>query len=443
MCRGLSVIAVLLGVGLVGAACADSDGNSENTASTSSSSIEVGPASSGSGPTGSASSALPTSTPSSAAPSVPTTIVAGTPATGAGLSDPPGTVLAAEPMAGPGSGSQGWRIRYASTSIDGDPIEVTGMVFAPAGPTPPAGRPVLAWAHGTTGLADACAPSLDGAAQLALLFGPILDQGYVIAATDYEGLGGPGLHPYLVGESEGRGVLDSVRAAVALPGTGAVERALLWGPSQGGHAALWAGQLAPTYAPELDLLGVVASAPASIGETGDPENEGLAAGRDDLGGFLPMIVAGYAAAYDDVDPAQYLTPAAMDRLGVVDEGCLADVFAAYAGLGVDGILDAEAWNLPTGPVTGPLGGHLIDNQPGNSAIPAPVLIVQGTADTIVPPAGPEAIADRLCALGTVVDFRLYDGADHIGVNLVSLPDVEAFAAARLSGGPPTSTCPPA
>ena len=86
--------------------------------------------------------------------------------------------------------------------------------------------------------------------------GKVVSQGYVVVATDYEGLGTPGTHPYLVGESEARGVLDIVKAAQQIPETGASNKTFVWGQSQGGQAALFAGEIQPTYAPELDLLGV-------------------------------------------------------------------------------------------------------------------------------------------------------------------------------------------
>jgi dipeptidyl aminopeptidase/acylaminoacyl peptidase len=84
-----------------------------------------------------------------------------------------------------------------------------------------------------------------------------------VAATDYPGLGTNGIHPYLIGESEGRAVLDSVRAARDLPDSGATDRFAVWGHSQGGHAALYAGELAARDAPELKLVGVAAAAPAT------------------------------------------------------------------------------------------------------------------------------------------------------------------------------------
>ena len=123
--------------------------------------------------------------------------------------------------------------------------------------------PILTIAHGTTGIADACAPSTGPARTELALMGPAIDAGYLVAMSDYEGLGTPGRHPYLVGESEGRGVLDAARAAGQLPDADPGEQLAIFGYSQGGHGALWAGQLAPEWTPELELVGTVAGAPAT------------------------------------------------------------------------------------------------------------------------------------------------------------------------------------
>ena len=147
----------------------------------------------------------------------------------------------------------------------GNAIAVSGSVFAPDGPAPAAGRPVIAWAHPTTGVASRCGPSLasDGGATGVPGLSAFIAAGYVVTATDYPGLGTPGPHPYLVGESEGRAVIDSVRMAGHLDGAHAGTRYAVWGHSQGGHAALWAGQLAPEYGSGLELIAVATAAPAT------------------------------------------------------------------------------------------------------------------------------------------------------------------------------------
>jgi acetyl esterase/lipase len=162
--------------------------------------------------------------------------------------------------------SRTWTLLYRSTSLRGKAIGVSGFVMLPKGKPPKQGWPVVSWAHGTSGIADSCAPSRDPKGPYTLYLEPQLrawlEAGYAIANTDYEGLGTPGVHPYLVGRSEGRGVVDIVRATRQLDRRLA-RRYVIAGHSQGGHAALFAAALAPKRAPELRLRGVAAYAPAS------------------------------------------------------------------------------------------------------------------------------------------------------------------------------------
>ena len=120
-----------------------------------------------------------------------------------------GKLISVQPMFGAPQGARAYRILYWSTGLDGKRIEVSGVVIAPRGPQPPGGRPVVAWAHPTTGVVSRCAPSL-ARVVFASIQGlrEMLDRGYVVAATDYPGLGTPEVHPYLVGTSEARAVLE-------------------------------------------------------------------------------------------------------------------------------------------------------------------------------------------------------------------------------------------
>ena len=180
------------------------------------------------------------------------------------LAGRPGTLIRTEPMHGAPDDAAAYRVLYRSRGLHNEPIAVSGVVIVPAGPAPPDGRPIVAWAHPTTGVVPRCAPSL-----ALFMFQQIqglrdmVERGYVVTATDYPGLGTAGPHPYLVGISEGRAVLDSVRAARIIGGADGSRRFAVWGHSQGGQASLYTGILAKTYAPELDLVGVAAAAPAT------------------------------------------------------------------------------------------------------------------------------------------------------------------------------------
>jgi len=161
-----------------------------------------------------------------------------------------------------------WRILYRSVSFRGEPIVVSATVLVPFGAPPADGWPVIAWAHGTTGIVNKCGPSRlpDPLVRIGGI-NQVINGRYVVVATDYPGLGVGPTHPYLVGLSEGRAVLDSIRAVQAMPAAHAGDRVALFGFSQGGHAVLWANQIAPGYAPELDLVGVAALAPPTyLGE---------------------------------------------------------------------------------------------------------------------------------------------------------------------------------
>ena len=147
---------------------------------------------------------------------------------------------------------------------------MSGTVSVPRGHAPKGGWPVITWGHGTTGIADACAPSRDSASNpahgLISYAYPLLQRwlkaGYAVVRTDYEGLGTPGAHPYLIGRSEGYSMLDAVRAARKLDKR-LGRRVIISGHSQGGQSALWAASLAPKWTPELKVRGTVALAPVS------------------------------------------------------------------------------------------------------------------------------------------------------------------------------------
>ena len=141
----------------------------------------------------------------------------------------PGTIIRQEPMPFPPAGASALRVLYRSTGINGEPIAVSGVVIVPPGPAPAEGRRIVAWAHPTTGVVPHCAPSLAlFVYQQMQGLRPLIERGYAVAATDYPGLGTPEPHPYLIGESEGRAVLDSVRAARSLPGMGGGHEFAVW-----------------------------------------------------------------------------------------------------------------------------------------------------------------------------------------------------------------------
>jgi len=327
-------------------------------------------------------------------------------------------------------GAQAWAVLYHSRSTDGHDVAVSGLVVAPAaGPVPAGGRPVVAWAHGTAGLADRCAPSSRGLAGLRA-FGKVwlarlLNRGYVVVATDYEGLGTPGVHPYLVGESEAHSVLDAVRSARQLRGARAGSRVALWGFSQGGHAVLWAGQLAPSYAPELRLAGLVSVSPGGA----------LAALDRDPFHPEPLRTTSFgvliAAAWHEVygAPLDILAPAGRAAAERLLSGCPGSNQGGEPALREDP-REVDPWPR-----------LFARNTPGQARVEAPVLVVQGAAEGARPTATVRALTARLCELGSgPARLSLYPGVHHGKVMDASGPDVLAWIDARLAGTPAAAAC---
>jgi pimeloyl-ACP methyl ester carboxylesterase len=336
-----------------------------------------------------------------------------------------------------------WRILYHSTTIGGDDVAESGYVIAPATPAPAGGYPVIAWAHGTTGFAAPCAPSLftsaDGGVGPYLIpsLALYLAAGYVVSAADYQGLGvADGVHPYLLGSSEGRSVLDATRATRQIAGLRTADTVVIYGHSQGGHAALFAAEMAPTYAPDLQVIGVVAAAPATglstiIATIGTP-----------LGTqFLPYTIPtaySWTRTYPDLPASTVFTPAGEAFASAeVTHGCADQVAEAVVThhLTSDGVFAAGAASDPT------VQAHARANDPGDVRTTVPMLVVQGTADgTVPPPLTDTYVTTKACPIGDTVQYLHVTGATHGTVVIESAPTIVAWMDARLAGAPAPTTC---
>ena len=346
----------------------------------------------------------------------------------------PGDLIRSQPFAA-SAGSKGYAILYRSTAVDGTPTAVSGIVYVPDAPVSGV-RDVLAWAHGTTGLGDQCATSKQfesGTASEEAIASFATQQGYVFVATDYQGLGTPGPHPYLVNQAEGRNVLDAIRAAQRLPQSGATDasRAVVWGHSQGGGAAAFAAELKPTYAPELKLLGAVAGAPAAdFAGT-------LAAAATSAGpnfGFAVMAVAGFAAAYPDVSEATLLTDKGRQVATRIQGECSDAILSELAATSPGELLQ------PAVATDAALAARLKENSAGYLKTDVPIWLYHGDADTTVPPSASKNMLDRYCAEGVNAARKVYPGADHTSVVLSAAADILTWIQARFRGQPAVSSC---
>lgn len=349
----------------------------------------------------------------------------------------PGRLLRSEPFTSAEipEGASAWRILYTTTRDEGEPAIASGLVIAPAGsPT----TPVIAWAHGTTGFAEGCAPSIleDGLEAGAMMIqDQVIEQGWAMVATDYTGLGTAGPHPYLIGEGEGRSVLDAIRAAHELAEVNLAEETVVWGHSQGGHAALWTGQLAPTYAPDLQIVGVAALAPAS-NLPGLIEGLGSITGGEIFGSF---VVAAYTAAYPEIDASDYLRPAARIIVPELAQRCLAERSTLVSALQTF-LFDRSIW---TGdPNRGDFATRLEQNVPSGQIEP-PLLIGQGADDTLITPSAQQAYVEKQCAAGQSIDYRTYAGRGHVPLvepDSPLIPQLVTWTTDRFAGAAAADTC---
>jgi acetyl esterase/lipase len=348
----------------------------------------------------------------------------------------PGKLVSAEAMVGAPEGARAYRILYWSTGLDGKPAEVSGVVIAPRGPPPPGGRPIVAWAHPTTGVVSRCAPSL-ARVVFASIQGlrAMLDRGYVVAATDYPGLGTPGVHPYLVGTSEAHAVLDSVRAARAIPEAAAGVQFAVWGHSQGGQAALFTGLEAARYAPELKLVGVAAAAPATDLGALMTDDLGTGGGNNITAMTLWSWARVYGAPMDKVVSSQ--AEPVIDRLTKLCVERWFDMFTRRGPtlaleksfLRVNNLADEEPWRR-----------LLEENSPGPLPADIPVFLAQGSADGLVRPAITEAYRAQLCRNGNRVEFVLMPGVGHAFIARDVAGAAVAWMQARFAGGPAPTNC---
>jgi acetyl esterase/lipase len=351
------------------------------------------------------------------------------------IAGPPGTVIRSEPMATTLSGASAYRVLYRSTGLHDEPIAVSGVVIVPPGPPPPGGRPIVAWAHPTSGVVPRCAPSLaifvfQQIQGLRLL----TERGFIVAATDYPGLGTPQTHPYLVGDSEARAVLDIVRAA---HGTGGAQnRFAVWGHSQGGQAALFTGLLAKTYAPELDLIGVAAAAPATDLATllGDDISSG--GGRNLAAMTLWSWSRVFGAPIDNV-----VDPSALPVIDRLAGECIESVYDLMLRRRTSRSLEQQFLTANDFYRAEPWRSLMARNSPGPLPPQIPLFLAQGGADELVRPQVTRDFMRRQCAAGGKVQMLFLPGSNHGFIARDAAAAAAAWMTGRFAGESAPSDCP--
>ncbi|WP_336083117.1 alpha/beta hydrolase family protein [Nocardia sp. SSK8] len=343
------------------------------------------------------------------------------------------SVIRVEPLSGPQAvpGARNYLALYRSVDARGATVAVSGTLAVPEGTPPPGGWPLISWAPGTSGIADVCAPSRsEGSSPSRDDQARWIAAGYAVARTDYQGLGTPGEHGYLIGETEQRAVADLAVAARAIDAS-VGSRWVAMGHSQGGHAALFAASASGGWAPDTPLLGAVALAPVShLGQqvrmakwtVSNPLGK---VGAGDLAVYVPLLVRG-AQTVTAVDPGRFLTERAVSLLPIADSECSAGLRdrGKWGGLSTKDVFSRDG-DLSA------LLGVLDDNDPSGLSFTTPVLVLQGRDDLTVLPASTDAMVSDQQKNGQDVDYRKFDETDHSEIVAASFADALAWVDARF------------
>ncbi len=343
-------------------------------------------------------------------------------------------------LANSGSAAISELITYRMPSVGGGVTQATAAVLVPPGPAPEGGFPLIGWGHQSTGVADRCAPSVtDDLAGRAAYLNTFLENGFAVVAPDYEGLGVDGVHPYLHLASAGRSIVYAIDAAVQqYPDLSS--RYAVVGHSQGGHAALGAGEHSNEVA-DVELVGIVAIAPASnfrqqhqiLGSAIRDTSRSLA-DRARAATTQLLFSAFVASGIDAVEPAldvdTFFGLDGADLLNGVDTECVAGIreiaVASVVGpLAFDGNVDSVIANsivdIPE------VAQFLADNEPGTTTIPVPVLLLQGLLDSVVFPESTSMLDNLLRNINNTESSLIqYPSADHSSVVDVSEAEVLNF-----------------
>ncbi|SEG85468.1 Secretory lipase [Nonomuraea solani] len=326
-----------------------------------------------------------------------------------------------------------WHVLYNSTSSTGQLNTVSGTLLVPKAGYPLGARPIIGYAVGTHGLGDQCAPSVSMSqgreAELALV-SLFLLKGFAVAMTDYEGLGTPGQHTYMAGISQGHAVLDSIRAATRVSGSGLSARAPVgvMGYSQGGASAGWAAQLQPSYAPELRLRGVAAGGvPADLYAVATHLD-----GSADFG-LAAAAGVGYDAAYPELDLEADLNDRGRALLADAADDCVAEL-SKLAGLRFSDLSPVDLLNQPK------WRARLAENRLGAIAPRVPMFLYHARGDQIIPLAVGATLRSEYCGAGVNARWVALPAPDHVTGAIEGGPLAIEWLALRILGLPAFDNC---
>lgn len=357
------------------------------------------------------------------------------------MSKSPGTLLHSESISTKLTNAQAWKVRYTTADVRGVVHEATGLVIAPT--QVPEDARVMTWCHGTTGMGDASCPSAqpDPARELTTYFTPestrqidygipglqgFVDEGWVVCATDYQGLGTPGMHQYTVNVSNAHDAVYIVHAARATDLSVGVRFGSM-GWSQGGGAAAAVAELSSDVYGDLELVGTVPMSPGVV-SIGISQRDGVASTDPSKApdGHLVMLLAGFTAAFpDDLALNDVLTPLGVEIVNT-----------AWNTQPVHHLNDTIARNFR---LKGPILKNPSTNQEawaaklalGSAAMKKPVapvfVCIDGFANgTAIPVPWQKIYIETVGQLGGEVTFKEYPNDDHFSLPQSCIADAREW-----------------
>jgi len=336
-------------------------------------------------------------------------------------------------------GGKAYLLLYNSENVCNEPRAVSAWIAVPSKAAPATGRPILSWGHETLGAADHCAPSRTGYMNqqgVSTMVTELLKKDFVVVASDYEGHGTPGMHPWAESAAQGKNLLDAARAAHNFGPGEANRKTFVTGFSIGGHAMSRANEIADVYAPDLEILGIAGMLAGVVNSDWVPE----LVMRSNIRGYMVL-----AAVVDEAVWGQELAPLentltdfAIGKIGVLEELCWPEALAYYRQFEPE-----QLFRFPHNPkFTNGVDPSVVDAI-GQKVGVAPVIIIHPLDDSVIPPSAVIEYVEKVCELGQDILIDWQEDMPHSVAMFGYQETIDAlfgFLDARLAGDPLETHC---